>query len=231
MEIAGRALLTSATLGSLGLNQSEPPSEPKKPTPKLPRGPGVFSPEYRAKLLQLDEGHHPKVADLAIAAEWYVRAMSVNDLSKGRCLAITGSPGCGKTKVARAIYRFARSFGADILLEHKAPHWATQWIDWPTIAEADDESDFEEGLRKISEATFVVIDDVGSETDRFKSGLPASRLRRVLTLLERERWAVITSNLTRSQLFDLYDVRVADRFRAYQWMELGDVPSYRSKLV
>jgi len=169
---------------------------------------------------------------LALAAEWYVRALSVNDLSKGRCLAISGSPGCGKTKTARGIYRFASAFPADIILAHKINHWATLWIDWPNVAEVDDEDDFEEELRKLGESRFVVVDDIGSETDRFKSGLPASRLRRILSHIERTKmWAVFTSNLSKAELVDLYDVRVADRFEAYQWMELGDVPSYRPKLV
>ncbi len=230
--IAGQPLLSSETLKSLDPNLSEIESEKRQPTPKLPRGPGVFNPEFRKALLQLDEGHHPKVQEMAIAAEWYVRALSVKDLSRGRGIVFSGAPGCGKTKAARGIYKFARSFGADIIESHKISHWATLWIDWPNVAESDDEDDFKDARQQLEQATFVVLDDVGSETDRFKTGLPTSRFRRVLSIIEQAKiWTVITSNLDKTKLLERYDARNSDRIDAFQWMEMGSVPSYRPKLI
>lgn len=222
----GRRLLKNATPESSEPSQSE--KEPRRLMPNLPRGPHVQNPQFRADLLRLDESHHPKVEELAKAAEWLIRAMSVNDLSRGRCFGFSGSPGCGKTKVARGIYRFAMSNGPDLLWAQKRSKWAALWLDWPNIAERDDETDFLDARQQLEDASFVVLDDVGSETDRFKTGLPASRLRRILSIVESNKtWCVVTSNMSRGELVDLYDSRVADRFIGFQWLNLGNVPSYR----
>lgn len=231
-EIVGLPLLSSETLRSPEPNSSESESAKSGPTLRLPLGPENQSQEFRRKLLQLDESHHPKVANMALAAEWYVRALSVNDISRGRSIVFSGSPGCGKTKVARRIYKFSSAWGADLILAHRAFHWASLWVDWPKVAESDDESDFSDISQQIESATLVVLDDVGSESDRFKNGVPASRLRRVLTSIEKQKiWCVVTTNLSKEKMLDNYDARGADRLEAFQWMELGEVPSYRRKLI
>lgn len=164
------------------------------------------------------------------AAEWFVRELRGNSRNP-RSLVISGAPGCGKSHVARRILKFAQSHGTDILFAKRLTHWATIWIDWTIAAEADDESDFEEVQRNIADSTFVVLDDVGSEADRFKNGVGGSRLRRILTDCEdRNKWLVLTTNMGQSEALETYDVRVSDRLRAFHWFELGEVPSYRSKL-
>lgn len=221
--------LSSVMRRSLDQSSCEPASEPIKPTPRLPRGPTISDPEYRARQIGLDESFAPAAAKLSKAGEWFIRAMSVNDTSRGRQLALAGSPGCGKTHVARSIYRFAQAWGADLILAHRLSHWAALWIDWPAVAEAQDEDRFQDILYQLNGATFVAIDDVGSEADRFRSGAGASRLRRVLSRAE-NKWLVLTSNLGLEQLLDCYDARPADRLRACQWLDVGEVPSYRPNL-
>ncbi len=81
----------------------------------------------------------------------------------------------------------------------------------------------------IAESRFTVLDDVGSEADRFKNGISASRLRRVLAQTER-RWMVITTNLAEETFLDAYDARASDRLRSFQWLEVGTVHSYRTEL-
>lgn len=142
---------------------------------------------------------------------------------------MAGSPGCGKTHVARSIYRFAQAWGPDLIITHRLCHWAALWIDWPAVAEAQDESMFADILYQLGGATFVAIDDVGSESDRFRSGVAAARLRRVLSRAE-NKWVVMTSNLGLEGLLDCYDARPADRLRAFQWLDVGEVPSYRPHL-
>lgn len=177
----------------------------------------------------MDESHHPSVLQMTKAAEWFVLKMRGPEL-KPHTLVLSGSTGCGKTHIARKINAFSGSYGVDIILKKKIFHWSSCWIDWPRIAEADDEEDFLEMVRRIDESSIVFLDDVGSESDRFKNGVPASRLRRVLVDCKR-KWLVMTCNFGMQQMLDRYDARVADRFQAFQWVEAGTVPSYRSKLA
>lgn len=165
---------------------------------------------------------------MAAAAEWFVRTLRGPE-PRPATLVLSGSTGCGKTHTARKIHTFARDYGPDIILSKKLAHWSALWLDWTAIAESDDEDDFRDVLYQISQSTFIALDDVGSESDRFKNGIPASRLRRVLSEMKRQ-WIVVTCNLSQSEMIAQYDVRIADRLEKFQWVELGEVPSYRPKL-
>lgn len=182
----------------------------------------------RAQLFAMDETH-PGAAKLSRAGEWYVRAIANNDQSKGRHFGFSGSVGTGKTMVAKGIYRFVRNNGPDLMYVHSGKPMGALWIEWPNVAELDDEDDFAEIRRQLNECRFVVLDDIGSESDRFKNGVSASRLRRVLAMTE-NHWTVITSNLNLAQIFEAYDARSVDRLRSYTWLDGGDQPSYRPKL-
>lgn len=144
-------------------------------------------------------------------------------------LSISGSPGCGKTHTARRINEFSKSYGSDILMQKPIAHWSSIWIDWPTVAESDDENDFRDVLFQLTDPTLVIIDDIGSESDRFKNGVSNSRLRRVLSATEK-KWVVITCNGSRKEIMEIYDMRVVDRLRRFEWVDMGEVPSYRPKL-
>jgi len=226
----GAPPLSRETLRSVEQSESEKNSNARaSATPTLCLGLPSESAEFRGRLFRLDETHHPKVTSLAKAGERFVRKIAHNDFRTGRRLILSGPPGTGKTKVAWAIYRYVKAFSADIAWNHGGKHFEKKWIDWPDVAETDKESDFEDLCQEIGESEFIVLDDVGSETDRFKSGLPASRLRRVLSRTEK-KWIIVTTNLPKAELLNLYDARVADRFKVFKWLSLDGVPSYRSKL-
>lgn len=205
------------------------PSEPSSPSAKTPAlNPGTTSDEFRRTVFGLDESHHSKVRLLGSAGEWYCGLLRRKGTSKAS-LAISGSSGSGKSHTARCIKKFAESWGPEIILAKHLSHWSCLWVDWVRIAESSDESKYEDLLYQINESSFIVLDDVGSETDRFKNGVCGSRLRRVLTELE-NKWVILTCNGTQKEIMEFYDVRVADRLRSFRWLELGDVPSYRPKL-
>lgn len=167
---------------------------------------------------------------LTRSAEWYVRRIRSPE-RKAVQLVISGASGCGKTHTARAIYRFSENYAADIILAKQVSHWSSLWLDWPEVAESDSDEDFKDRLYEISRARFVVIDDLGSESDRFKNGVDSSRLRRVMTDLEKQKaWAVVTCNGSLAELMERYDIRIADRLRSFNRVEMGDIPSYRKKL-
>lgn len=177
----------------------------------------------------MNESVHPSARQLACAGEWFLRAIANRDDSRGKHLGLSGSAGCGKSHVARNVYRFISSWSVDIGATLGAANRCVAWISWPQLAESDDEDDFRAALYELDLSFFLVIDDIGSEADRFKNGIPASRLRRILELVEK-KWVIVTSNLTLEAMIDLYDARNADRLRAYHWVTVGDVPSYRPRL-
>jgi DNA replication protein DnaC len=198
------------------------------PLPTLALGWPHSSPEFRQRLFGMNE-HHPRVKELTICGEWFVRSIANNQRSEGTALMISGPPGTGKTHVARSIYRYVGAWGVDILLRNKLKsHPNAKWVDWPDIAEADDQTGFLDACRDIEESGFFVLDDIGSEADRFKNSVPTSRLRRILSRTE-GKWILATTNLTREECLNAYDARVADRLQAFKWFILPDVPSYRAR--
>lgn len=214
------------------INLSSEPNPPNEPSWKISPTPNPSlgkNDDFRQRLFKLDESHHPRVSELSRAGEWFVRALRGAD-ARPCALALCGSSGCGKTHTARRIHAFSQSYGTDILFRKGLDHWSSLWLDWPTIAESDDEDDFRDVLYQISSSSFFVVDDIGSESDRFKNGVVASRLRRVLSHLEK-KWVVITCNGSLREFAETYDIRIADRLRAFHWVEMGDVPSYRPKLT
>lgn len=183
-----------------------------------------------AKFHSLDESHHHKIVTLARAAERFVYRMLRDWREKGTWLVISGQTGCGKSHVARKVARFW-----DL---HKIEAWSNGWIlvdhlpnaefvTWPIACEAP-RDEWKEWLHGIRCARVVLFDDVGSESDRFRSGEPAERLREALEATER-KWVIITTNIPADKWCSRFDQRVADRLNKAAHIDLRDVPSYRGK--
>ena len=101
------------------------------------------------------------------------------------------------------------------------------YADWPKLVEITDDAEYEDAARDLREADVVLLDDVGAETDRFKSGAPTSRLRRILSDLE-NRWVLITTNLMPDQFLGRWDARVASRLSAARVFNAPNTPDYRA---
>ena len=78
-------------------------------------------------------------------------------------------------------------------------------------------------------ARMVLIDDVGSETDRFRTGEPAERLRVILDLCA-GKWLLITTNVPKAKFADVFDVRVQSRLERAVVLDRVGVPDYRPNL-
>ncbi len=61
----------------------------------------------------------PGAEKLAKTGEWFCRAIANNDRSRGIGLVLSGSVGCGKTKVARGIFRYVQAWAPDLIAVHK----------------------------------------------------------------------------------------------------------------
>lgn len=123
---------------------------------------------------------------------------------------------------------------------NKIDAWARGWIPgdhlpnaefviWPLAAEAP-RYEWKDWLAGIRSARVVLFDDVGSESDRFRSGEPAERLREALEAVER-KWVVLTTNIEPNRWSARFDQRVADRLNKAAHVSLEHVPSYRGKVI
>lgn len=158
---------------------------------------------------------------------------SVNAIRNRRpsWLVLSGGTGCGKTRLAKRALRVIRETSLDA---YNAGFWggrgrtcAVAQADWPKLVEITDDADYEDAARDLREADVVLLDDVGAETDRFKSGAPASRFRRILSDLE-NKWVIITTNLMPDQFLGRWDARVASRLSAANVFNASNIPDYRA---
>lgn len=138
----------------------------------------------------------------------------VNRPGLPRLLIVASAAGCGKTTLAKAACRFWR---ACTVSSWARGHWgpcsvpSVQWADWSKLAELEPSE--KQGIWADAEdAELLVIDDLGSEVDRFRSGLPAENLRLMLDQRHSHRgFTLITTNLIRREWSRRWDVRVTDR--------------------
>ena len=102
------------------------------------------------------------------------------------------------------------------------------FLDWPKIASAKDWVFEDVCENELWDARFVIIDDIGAESDRYKSGEPATRLLRVLNRLEK-KWLFVTTNVAPSMWRETFDQRIADRLLGGAYVSMFEVPSWRTK--
>ena len=75
-------------------------------------------------------------------------------------------------------------------------------------------------------ADFLVIDDIGAESDRYKSGEAIDKLCQILSRRE-GMFTVVTTNVEPSNWSALLDARVADRLlRKSVVVDMFEVPSF-----
>ena len=136
---------------------------------------------------------------------------------------LSGVIGTGKTHVARQFCRRACSMAIDCW--HSGP-WPSPpivcFVKWAEFIESESNG-VEQDAR---EADLTIIDDVGAETDRYKTGAPMNKL---CQLLDSRSWkfTFITSNMHVKEWATI-DARLGDRLlRRGQRFEIRETPSYQ----
>jgi len=183
-------------------------------------------PDWQFRVFGL-EVTHPQVSRLLDRAELFVKRALLNARTNPKLLVVAGRNGCGKTHVAWRCH--------DYLQRAAIQGWEKRWWKnrllvsvfnpWSQLAgTSEDERD---GVwRDCIESDFLVLDDVGSETDQFKSLVPTENLR--LMLDERlGRFTMITTNISPKNWGTKWGPRVADRLlRGAELVELSNAPSW-----
>jgi len=189
-----------------------------------------LSPRLRAELFRLDDKHHPLVGLLTSWGEWFFRKALNNDRRSGTWLVVSGPVGTGKSTVSRRLAKALSGMAVDASLGGWRGTVPMVWRGaWAAISSQDKNKDFEEAIADLKTAHIVFLDDVGVETDPFKSGEPTARLKRVLDICEK-KWLFITTNLTMPLIAAKYDHRVHSCFQMAHWCDLAGMPDYRSKI-
>ena len=149
-------------------------------------------------------------------------------------LILAGKSGCGKTLAMRKTSAYliaARTAAADLA------HWpsppSTHWENWPALArsvsEGGKDAHMRDLMRDTMDADILFLDDVGADSDKYRSGETVDALCQLLNRREK-RWTMITTNFIPSEWAKQLDARVADRFwRNSVVCDLSDSPSYALK--
>lgn len=83
-------------------------------------------------------------------------------------------------------------------------------------------------MHDVCDASLVIVDDLGTETDQFRSGAPTQRLCELLNACERKHlWA--TTNVPPAGWAAKWDQRVEDRLLSAD-VVVVKAPSYRSEI-
>ena len=137
---------------------------------------------------------------------------------------VAGESGIGKTKCAVGVKAYCRAVAM--------PAWEAGYWKQSSLPEvcfvrwADYISNVNQGLeRDMRQSDVAIIDDVGSEADRFKNDFPIDKFCQILSARE-GRFTFITSNLFQEQWAEK-DSRIGDRLlRGSHIVELRETKSW-----
>jgi chromosomal replication initiation ATPase DnaA len=166
---------------------------------------------------------------IATYAEAFVKAASRNKRDRGTWLTISGPAGVGKSHALRRCHRFLAAHAVDLW---DAGLWRAvpdaMLATWSRVVDLP-RTEWDDWLFDLRRASFVCLDDVGSEVDRYRSGEPVERLRIALEICE-PKWLMVTTNATPAQLKTVWDARVASRLSRAAVLDLTGCTDYRPRL-
>jgi len=185
--------------------------------------------------MKLDISHHRLVGRLSEWAGYFVRRTIQNERSGGTWLILEGPTGTGKTHTGKFCARVFNDWVWDCILSG-AGKWngarkpSAVVLNWSRFCLASErESGAQWRLEEVLEHDVIVLDDVGAEADRFRSGSSKAQLRDFLEACS-TKWLLISTNIPKSKWLDAFGARVQDRLMVAKRFDTSGIPSYRPKL-
>jgi DNA replication protein DnaC len=177
------------------------------------------------------EVHHPDIQTLADIAQEFAFAWFQHKNPKR--VTIVGEVGCGKTHVSKAIAFWAQRSAYDRWFKGSKATYELPRVEFVKASrmlspETYPSDSFETRLEAICGSAMAILDDIGTETDQYRTGIPAARLARILDACQ-ERHLWITTNKLPSAWNQTWDRRVEDRLLAGRVIEIR-APSFRSEV-
>lgn len=182
----------------------------------------ALSTEWQRKWLRLD-AVSSDVQKMANEVQAYTKRFS--NRGTNRLLVVSGNTGGGKTHVARCIEDWASAVAITLWTTgkwNKPP--VVDFVNWSSVVELE-QREWTGFISDCERTDLLILDDVGSETDPFKSGKPIERLRYVLSRREM-RWTVITTNVGPADWTARWDARVTDRLMRDSQVIIAPSQSY-----
>lgn len=210
----------SSSATKSGLPPSAPPEKPLKGFPPLPD-------PWQAKWLQL-RNTHPAILEASNAVhafgfDWFKR-------KRARRLVLAGRSGCGKTQLAKALYTWATSAS---MLAYQKRFWPSPpgvgFLLWQEVCDRleDSRSSMVELLADAVAEPLLLVDDIGAESDRFKSGKGVDALGYLLTRRQDSGFTMLTTNIPPDEWHSRWDERVRDRLlRESTVVDMSECPSW-----
>lgn len=154
---------------------------------------------------------HPEILRLSSSVGKFCR-----DWFRGEApyvLVLAGPSGCGKTHAMKGANRWAnhaRVTAADLKYWRRPA--TIQWTQWPELIRAIVENSIPmaDGLSDSIEADILFLDDIGAESDKFRSAETTDALCQLLSRRER-KWTLLSTNFQPETWATKFDVRVSDR--------------------
>ena len=128
-------------------------------------------------------------------------------------LVLAGSSGCGKTRAMKGAHRWV-NLARVTAAEEKYWDWpaTVEWINWPQLIRDVVERDMRmyEAIEAPMNAGILFLDDVGAESDKYRSAENIDALCQLLSRRE-EKWTMLSTNFRPNMWAKQFDARVADR--------------------
>lgn len=219
----GQILETLESSG--GLRTTPPPSQDFSVS-----GKSAKQPNEQQKRRWLDKWlnlkiTHPQLLRLEDQV-WAFASGYAKTPARGKTLVLYGENGCGKTRTARALHRWASSIAKLIPMvdaDESIQLARTNYGHWPAIVDGFKKQRFN-ATDELMDCELCCIDDIGAEHD--PSGFGSEQL--YLLLCRREfKWNVLTTNLPPAEWDSRLERRIASRlFRNSEHVDLSNVPDF-----